>query len=134
MPSFPSPNPPKNRYHMLAKHSPTCLTKLGHSFVSESYKASSRMTLERTTLPPPPNQTWELKKQLLQKTRIATCSSPPGVSVLLFLFICNIYSPLLFIFLCFYSFQYLWVYLNCLLFSFHKTMDTIHIVPPVVAI
>ena len=119
MPSFPSPNPPKNRYHMLAKHSPTCLTKLGHSFVSKSYKASSRMTLERTTLPPPPNQTWELKKQLLQKTRIATCSSPPGVSVPLFLFICNIYSPLLSIFLCFY-FQYLWVYPNLLLFSFHN--------------
>jgi hypothetical protein len=104
MPSFPSPNPPKNRYHMLAKHSPACLTTLGHSFVSESYKASSGMTLERTTLPPPPIQTWELKKAIyLQKTRIATCSSPLGVSVLLFLFICNIYSPLPFIFLCFCS-------------------------------
>jgi hypothetical protein len=116
MPSFPSPNPPKNRYHMLVKHSPAYLTYLGHSFVSESYKASSGMALKEQHLPPPPNQTWELKKAIyLQKTRIATCSSPLGVSVLLFLFICNIYSPLsiyLFVFL----FQYLWVYHKFLLF------------------
>jgi hypothetical protein len=53
MPSFPSPNPPKNRYHMLAKHSPACLTHLGHSFVSESYKASSGKALERTNTSSP---------------------------------------------------------------------------------
>jgi hypothetical protein len=64
MPSFPSPNPPKNRYHMLAKHSPACLTHLGHSFVSESYKDSSGMALKEQHLPPPPNLTWELKKAI----------------------------------------------------------------------
>ena len=84
MPSFPSPNPPKNRYHMFAKHSLACLTHLGHSFVSESYKASSEMALERTTLPSPPNQTWELKKHTCRKQDTATCFSLLGVSVPLF--------------------------------------------------
>src|SRR5882724_6320994 len=58
-----------------------------------------------------------IKAIYLQKTRIATCSSPPGVSVPLFLFICNIYPFSVYLFVFLFHFLYLWVYPNLLLFS-----------------
>jgi len=106
---------------MLVKHRPTCLTHLGHSFVSETYKASLGMAFERTTLPSPLNLTWELKKQLSTENKDSHLFFPSwGECSLIPVYLQHIYPLSIYIFVFLFHFQYLWVYLNLLLFSFHN--------------
>ena len=77
------------------------LTHLRHSLVHKSYKASSGKPLKNNTpLPLPSHSNLGTEEAILQKTSKATCSSPPGVSVLLF---CLSAIPFPFIFLYFTS-------------------------------
>jgi len=86
------------------KNSPQALQSQSYPFRTllcpQSYKASSGKAFEEQHSSLPSHSNLGTEEALLQKTSKATCSSPPGVSVLLF---CLSAIPFPFIFLCFTS-------------------------------
>jgi hypothetical protein len=87
-----------NRYSMLSKHCQASLTHLGHSLVHNPIKpAQERPLKEQHTLPPHPNQTWELKKQYLQKQDQATCF--PSLGECLKLSLVYLHTPHFYLFM-----------------------------------
>src|ERR1700691_3341642 len=118
------------------KNSPQALQSQSYPFRTllcpQSYKASSGKAFEEQHSSLPSHSNLGTEEAILQKTSKATCSSPPGVSVLLSCLSAIPPSFYLFVFYFYSTLPSLWLYTSLhLTFCSYSHMDTIHIVPSV---
>src|ERR1700735_4055950 len=135
MPSHFLTNNPHDHLKIAQKLYIASLTHSGHSFVHNPIKQAQERPLKNNTpLSPPSHSNLGTEEAILQKTSKATCSSPPGVSVLLSCLSAIPPSFYLFVFYFYSTLPSLWLYTSLhLTFCSYSHMDTIHIVPSVEA-
>src|ERR1700735_285482 len=111
MPSCFLTNNPHDHLKIAHKLYKASLTHLRHSFVHNPIKQAQERPLKNNTpLSPPPHSNLGTEEAILQKASKATCSSPPGVSVLLFCLSAIPLSFYLFVFYFYSTLPSLWLY------------------------
>ena len=111
MPSCFLTNNPHDHLKIAHKLYKASLTHLGHSFVHNPIKQAQERPLKNNRSSVPPSlSNLGIEEAILQKTSKATCSSPPGVSVLLFCLSAIPLSFYLFVFYFYSTLPSLWLY------------------------